>query len=85
LTMLALHHAERCPMVTRIDCEVVDDEGACVGGGELIVYLNSTRHGIIFTYSSTLHTLLQELSSSSKVQLKIVLRLVKSIYNYVLF
>jgi hypothetical protein len=43
-------------MVTRIDCEVVDDEGACVGGGELIVYLNSTKHGIIFTYSSTLHT-----------------------------
>jgi hypothetical protein len=56
LTMLALSHAERCPMVTRVDCEVVDDGGACVGGGELIVYLNSTRHGIIFTYNCTLHT-----------------------------
>jgi hypothetical protein len=51
----ALSHAERCSMVTRVDCEVVDDGGACIGGGELIVYLNSTRHGIIFTYSSTLH------------------------------
>jgi hypothetical protein len=37
-----LDHAERCPMVRQADYEVVEDGGACVGGGELIVYRNCT-------------------------------------------